>query len=260
MRKLKNLKIYKGVLVLGTSSIILMTSCGETREVEYKSEPKIEEETDFDEKIDLDHIEPDNNQTDEYVITIIDESSNDETNESNAILEEQNTTDLNSENNAQTNDEIIVTYFNDLKNDLNNTSSLDEFKEKAIDLFITTTDFIFYDTEIYGIRYNDLKDETKKTILNDFAEIDSIISIKYPTYKEDIKTKYNKAADWTVDKYNGIINNIKENLNDETLDSIDNLHDNLKDTGNSLKDTTSNIYEEEKVKVKSWYENYKNNH
>ena len=85
MRKLKNLKIYKSILVLGTNSIVLMTSCGEVREVEHTNEYKVKEEIALNEKIGLNHVEPENIENNEYVITITDENGNDVTNESNVI-------------------------------------------------------------------------------------------------------------------------------------------------------------------------------
>lgn len=275
MRNVKKLKIYKSILMLGTSSVVLMTSCGKVSEVEQTNQYEVKEETVLNEKIGLDHVESENNQTDEYVITITDEFGNDVTdiysnNESeineNSVVEdttiesEQGVQENTSDNIDVSNDEVIISYFSEKKNDLINTTDLNEFKEKAIDLFITTVDFIFYDTEIYGIKYNDLKEETKKTILNDFAEIDSIISSKYPTYKEDVQAKYDKAANWTVESYNTVINYIKSGLSDESLNNIDVLKDSLKDTAGDLANTAEGIYNDQKVKVKDWYENYKNNH
>lgn len=290
---MRKYNIYKGMIVLGINSAILLSACGKVSEVNYSIEDNLESSQMQDDKIysikdsastnpkeytSINSIEntKDNSKDDNFIIRVYDEFGNDVTdiyqenikiNEYVNIEEDTNSIEMEALEDIkiedkkiedQSCDEVIINYFNEKKQDLNNTVDLEEFKEKAINLFITITDFIFYDTDIYGIKYNDLKEETKKTILNDFKEVDSIISIKYPTYKEDIKLKYDKAKDFTVDKYNMAIDKLKSGLSVDTLNSIDDTKESLKDTASSIKDTTSDIYSDQKVKVKSWYENLKN--
>ncbi len=275
MRNVKNLKIYKSMLLIGSSSIVLMTSCGKINEVNhdesyiedsYAEDTIVNEDISnysvYDEKEDV-FVE----ENTETKIQIVDEFGNDVTeeyiNKKPNEIEYLKSNDIENNtlsNNVESNDEVIINYFKDKKTELNNTGDLKEYKEKVISFFITTTDFIFYDGEIYGIHYNELKEETKKTILGDFAEMDEIISSRYPNYKEDALSKYDKAANWTVESYNNVVNYIKSGLSDESLKNIDVLKESLKNTGSDLANTTESIYNDQKVKVKSWYETFRNNH
>ena len=266
---MRNLKIYKGLLLIGTSSFVLV-SCGKVVNVEDTNSY-------VDEYVNETEPSNDINISDEnVVIHVYDEFGNEVSNDSIVVESSDNTieSDTPSENDntfeetnnnitemdEETKDNTILNYFIEKKEELNNTVDFTEYKEKAVSLFITAVDFIFYDGEIYGIHYNELKDETKKTILNDFAEIDTIISSKYPNYKEDVQAKYDKAADWTVESYNIVINYIKSGLSDESLDNINALKESLKETVGSLADTAESIYNDQKVKVKDWYEKYRENH
>ena len=53
---------------------------------------------------------------------------------------------------------------------------------------------------------------------------------------------------------------VKSGLSDESLKNIDVLKESLKNTGSDLANTTESIYNDQKVKVKSWYETFRNNH
>lgn len=230
---MKNVKFYKSLLIIGASSLVLC-SCSK--------------------------------KTDEYnKSTVINESEvNEIIDDSNEAIEKNNYQieydETSSNVNIDDKDEIVLKIIKDKKDELNKTTDLNKYKEKAIDLFITITDFIFYDGKIYNIKYDELKEETKKTILSDFAEIDSIISSKYPNYKEDFKAKYDKATNWTSDKYNNMIDNVKSSLSDESLNNIEEFKESLKETGGDLTNTAGSIYNDQKIKVKSWYEKLKNNH
>lgn len=230
---MKNVKFYKSLLIIGASSLVLC-SCSK--------------------------------KTDEYnKSTVINESEvNEIIDDSNEAIEKNNYQieydETSSNVNIDDRDKMVLKIIKDKKDELNKTTDLNKYKEKAIDLFITITDFIFYDGKIYNIEYDELKEETKKTILSDFVEIDSIISSKYPNYKEDFKTKYDKATNWTSDKYNNMIDNVKSSLSDESLNNIEEFKESLKETGGDLTNTAGSIYSDQKIKVKSWYEKFKNNH
>ena len=230
---MKNVKFYKSLLIIGASSLVLC-SCSKNTD-EYNKSTVINESE---------------------VNEIIDDSN--ETIEKNNYQIEYDETSSNV--NIDDKDEMVLKIIKDKKDELNKTTDLNKYKEKAIDLFITITDFIFYDGKIYNIEYDELKEETKKTILSDFVEIDSIISSKYPNYKEDFKTKYDKATNWTSDKYNNMIDNVKSSLSDESLNNIEEFKESLKETGGDLTNTAGSIYNDQKTKVKSWYEKFKNNH
>lgn len=74
--------------------------------------------------------------------------------------------------------------------------------------FVRIADFIFYDEEIKGMKFNDLSITSKKKILNYYKEMDKEIEKIYPNYKKTIKSvskkKYNNLkskADELFDKY-----------------------------------------------------------
>ncbi|MBR1718254.1 MAG: hypothetical protein IJ715_03180 [Bacilli bacterium] len=227
------MKFYKSLLIIGASSLVLC-SCSKNTD-EYNKSTVINESE---------------------VNEIIDDS-NEAIEKNNYQIEYDETS---SNVNIDDKDEMVLKIIKDKKDELNKTTDLNKYKEKAIDLFITITDFIFYDGKIYNIEYDELKEETKKTILSDLAEIDSIISSKYPNYKEDFKAKYDKATNWTSDKYNNMIDNVKSSLSDESLNNIEEFKESLKETGGDLTNTAGSIYNDQKIKVKSWYEKFKNNH
>lgn len=142
-------------------------------------------------------------------------------------------------NTEKTDDEEILEYIVDLKTDINNIINSKEVKnakETVIKKFITLTDFIFYDTEINGIKYDDLKEETKESILDTYSKIDETIENKFPNYKENLKDKYNLTKSKIKDKYTEISNDLKEKVKEEIGD----------DTYNDIIETNKEIIEQDK--------------
>ena len=157
-------------------------------------------------------------------------------------------------------DQDIIKYFEEQKNIIVNSRTTKEAKRKVIKAFITMTDFIFYNKEIHGITYNELKEETKENIKDTYFEVDSIIENKFPNYKNNISKKYKKAKSWLKKKYTLIINKAKENLNDDSKNNIENTKEELQNLKDSLKDTSDSLCEDGKEKVKSWYEEIRNSY
>ena len=148
------------------------------------------------------------------------------------------------------NDEIaVLNYFDDLKNSV----EVQETKEIIIKKFIKITDFIFYNGEINGIKYSDLKDQAKEQTLKDYYEIDSLIENKFPNYKESLDNKYTLAKNYLQEKYNDLSNKTKQSFSDDTINSYNITKEELNDAKDAIKDTSSHVYEDTKVKVKTWY-------
>ena len=79
MRNVKNLKIYKSLLLLGTSSFVLI-SCGKVSEPEYITEYDLHEETSSNNEFSLnDNISIEDNKSAEGIIRVYDEFGNDVT-------------------------------------------------------------------------------------------------------------------------------------------------------------------------------------
>lgn len=166
-------------------------------------------------------------------------------------------------------DEIIINYFNEATNDINNLLSSDNVtnvKVKCKEYFITFVDFIFYDGKIKNVTFAELKDETKKQVINIVKKVDTLIMKKFPNYKETIsgtsKDLYDKASDLLhsgseqVEDY--IISKVGEDKYQEALDSIDEIKEKDKETWDNVKEFGSEVYESGKDKVKTWYEDFKN--
>lgn len=204
----------------------------------------------------------------------------------------------NKEIKEKTNDEEILDYVDNLKKDIDSiikSKQVKDTKETIIKKFIILTDFIFYDTEINGIKFNDLKEETKESILDTYTIIDNKINDKFPNYKEKLQDKYNLTKTKIKDKYKEISNDIKETIGEDTYNNIKETNkeiieqdkknlENVKDkvvekigeeNYNNLKESNKEIIEQDKknlenikektiettdkakIKVKEWYQNLK---
>ena len=166
------------------------------------------------------------------------------------------------------NDKTIITYFNAVDKKVDETLKEDKSekaKDKLKGTFITIVDFIFYDSEIKGIKFNDLTNEAKQNILDTASMIDSKIMSKYPNYKEEISTKtrsaYSKASELIKKGANNINQFSKDKLGEENYNSIIDAKDDLvyytKKATSIIGNVTSSIFNTAKSKIKSWYENLK---
>ena len=153
--------------------------------------------------------------------------------------------DDNTSNNQDTSSDII---FDDNLDDVISTEKLEEAKEYLKDAFITGIDFIFYDKEINGVTWNDLTDSAKETVFNNLIIISDWIDQNFPELKDDISDKYKVISSFISKKYFEFIDYIKSKLSEEQLDSID-----------EFKDNVSDYVDKGKTKVKTWYEEFRNN-
>jgi len=151
-------------------------------------------------------------------------------------------------------DKEVLNYFNDTLKSI----ETEKVKEKAINYFIIVTDFLFFDSEINGIKFDDLKEETKEEILKIYFNIDSKIENKFPNYKETINEKYDVAKEYLSEKYNVISSNVVDKIKEKIgEDKYNESVDKIKETTDSVVDTTKDVYNDAKVKVKDWYQNLK---
>lgn len=164
----------------------------------------------------------------------------------------------------------ITTYFNDVNNEvkkLTQENNSEENENKLKGTFITIVDFLFYDAEINGVKFDDLSDNFKQSILETINDIDTTIMKKYPNYKETIsektKTAYIKAGELISKGSKKISDFSKEKLGEENYSSIIEVKDEIKEytkkavsiVGEEIKDTFSTG----KTKIKEWYQNFKQN-
>lgn len=174
------------------------------------------------------------------------------------------------ENNEQTyteEDLIVINSFNEIKDEISKKIDDSNFLDSCKATFITIVDFIFYDGEIKGIKFDDLSEEAKQNILKTSNQIDELITSKFPNYKEDISNTtsnaFNKASELIKKGANNVNDFSKELLGEDNynaiIDAKDDIVDYTKDAFENISDFTSNLYKDGKLKVKTWYEQFKTN-
>ncbi|MBE6152466.1 MAG: hypothetical protein E7165_04060 [Firmicutes bacterium] len=166
-------------------------------------------------------------------------------------------------------DKEVVTYFNDIKKNVSdtlNSEKVDNIKDKLKGTFIVMVDFIFYDGEIKGIKFDELTDGAKQNILETASFVDNEIMKKFPNYKEEISSftsnAYNKASELIKSGAKNIKDFSKEKLGEENYNTIievkDELVDYTKQAFGIIGDAASTIWDKGTEKIKNWYENFKN--
>ena len=103
-------------------------------------------------------------------------------------------------------DDMIINHVKSEYETIKNGEKTETFKEKAKKTFISLVDFVFYDGEIKGTTFKELKATTKAKVIYYTLLIDAGIDSKFPNYKENISDKYKdiKAkliAEWLELKY-----------------------------------------------------------
>lgn len=210
----------------------------------------------------------DNNQNNEIIVESKEDFKNDNSNESNNKIENNNT--QNSTITYSNNDEMAIQTFSNINNEIDsilNSEDIENAKEKAKGTFITIVDFIFYDSEINGVTFNELTDEGKQKVLELANKIDTKIENKFPNYKETIsattKKAFNKASELIKKGAYNLSEFSKEKLGEENYNAIINAKDEFidytKQAIDIIGDVGSNIFESGKEYIKNWYENFKEN-
>lgn len=167
-------------------------------------------------------------------------------------------------------DENTIQTFNNIEKEVDdilvnedNTSALD----KAKGIFITLVDFIFYDGEINGNKFDDLTNQGKQKILEITSRIDIKIENKFPNYKDTIsngtKNAFQKCSELIQKGATNINDFAKDKLGSDNYEAIINAKDELvKYTKNAISiigNVSSNIFTKTKDTLNSWYQTFKNN-
>ncbi len=163
------------------------------------------------------------------------------------------TTEATENDENKSKDSIVTEFFNKQKEDLNeliHSENVEKIRAKGKDIFTTFVDFIFYDGEIKGVKYDELSEGIKEQLYDDLATIDSLI-VKYsPDYKENLADKYQKVKDFISPYYYALVDKIKECLGEDNLDRLNSIKENGKDV-------ISDLWEKGKEKIKEKYENWR---
>ena len=169
---------------------------------------------------------------------------------STQMTEEMTTEEVTTETNSI--DEQIIDNINDDKNKIELYVTKEDYenvKKYGREFFIKMVDFIFYDKDINGIKFSELKDETKEDVYDTFCDIDALIMTFSPDYKENIGEKYEVVKDFTRKTYYSALDKIREAIGDEKYDKVKEIKDNTKE---NIKDGASDAKEYIKKKYENW--------
>ena len=162
---------------------------------------------------------------------------------------------LEQENQEETLDTEEFDYFDQAKKEIKElieSEQVEQAKEKGKEYFITGVDFIFYDKEMNGVTFDDLKEEGKKVTLENLETIDGWIMEIAPDYKDKIGEKYQVVKDFVSTTYYDVLESIKESLGEENYSAI-------REKKNEIKESITNPKDKVLEKVSDWYQNFKNN-
>ena len=177
-------------------------------------------------------------------------------------------TDKTTEEYSSTDEKAIET-FNSIEEDIDNilnSETVNNAKDKAKGVFVTIVDFLFYDSEINGVTFDELTDNGKQKVLEIASSIDNKIENKFPNYKETIsetaKDAFNKASELIKKGANNLKEFSKEKLGEENYNAIVEVKDEFveytKEAIDIIGDVGSDLLDSGKEYIKKWYENFRN--
>ena len=248
-KKINHKKII--CILLSGFMVVTISGCSKTDSSLNKTYEKNNETQISDNKFN----EVDSSQTQpEFNENIIQEENNNQTNEKTA--------------NYSQNNETAIATFNSIEeeiDDILNSENVTNAKEKVKGTFITIVEFIFYDSEINGVTFDELTDSGKQKVLEIANKIDTKIESKFPNYKDTIsdttKKAFNKASELIKKGAENISEFSKEKLGEENYNAIINAKDEFidytKQAIDIIGDVGSNIFNSGKEYIKNWYENLK---
>lgn len=151
------------------------------------------------------------------------------------------------------------------------TKYIEEENEKREDekvfkkLFITLTDFLFYDGKIKGKTFKELKVEAQSRILQIYEEMSKELEKKYPNYQEDLKKKFKDSIEIIKGKKDSLKETIIEKYQEKygtdsyqkIIDTYEDGKEIISDAYNEYMPDVKEKYEGAKEAISSWYEEYK---
>ncbi len=196
-------------------------------------------------------------------ITIEDNNTNIATNENHDVDTTQNIKIEETDNQV-----TVINAFEQINYNVNN--SLINNSANVLDTiktgFITFIDFIFYDTSINGITFNELNEENKQRILDLFNNMDEGIMNYFPNYKEE----FSEFGSDTLNFFTDLIKKGAYNITEFTKNHIDPVHynnfiqikNNFLSTSKEILDTSwdyiTDGLEISKDYIQNWYLDFRN--
>lgn len=167
---------------------------------------------------------------------------------------------------AASSDAKTIQYFEGAETKIDSMSNnIDKVKTEGKALFVKLVDFIYYDTEINGVKFDDLTAEAKEKIIAIASSIDSKIESKVPGYKETVKDYAGKTYTYLSEKLKSGITyldtKVAENVNPDTYADVkeetNSAIDTIKDSVSTAIDVSKDVLTSGKEKLKKWYEGWK---
>lgn len=228
---MKNLKIYRILLLTGIT--ITLVGCRknehnqyenkETYKVEITQESTTEKETkkeiETEPQTQAPTIIPTEPQTQAPTIIPTEPQT-----QAPTVIPTEPQTNMQEEIETAMTDEEVIEFIQRVGTDMNECS--EKIFDGAVHGFITVVDFLFYDGTIGGRTFDSLTDEGKAKVLAIYEQISTYVETNWPVWKEKIGDVYEDAKILWADK----------------------------------KEYLSELLETGKQKIKNWYENLKKEH
>lgn len=151
-------------------------------------------------------------------------------------------------------EEDVVTYLEELKSEVDNSSSITSSIKNG---FIELVDFLFYDGTIRGKTFSSLSNSAKLKVLKLAFVIDSKIEEKFPDYKESIKNVssfvYDKFREKVIVSYFDLAAKVCQE-NEESCAMAKEGISEFKKKGSLTWQFVKNLTSSNVSKLKSWYE------
>ncbi|MBR3161487.1 MAG: hypothetical protein IKF19_01995 [Bacilli bacterium] len=180
-------------------------------------------------------------------------SSNNNPSVNNEITSSSSPSMRQQSDNSVVSEEDVVSYFNSLNVELDNSSNNKTLSESAKNGFVTVVDFLFYDGSIKGRTFKDLSNVTKLKVLRLGIAIDKKIDNYFPDYKSTLSSKYQNVKSLAISKYldkTAEVCNKNESACQSARDGLAELKNNFSITWSFIKDISGVGLS----KLKSWYE------
>lgn len=189
----------------------------------------------------------------------------------NTTVEKRETKEINTEDYNK-----VIGYIEELNSDIEIITNKEDISEKEEnklkDIFITLTDFIFYNGEIKGKTFSELTNELKNKVINIYENIDLKIESRFPNYKEkikdngiksyiNVKSKLKEIKNNIIDEYKNKVGEERFNIIKDTYEDgkkdIDDVYNEYKPIIEEGKETGKSIIIETKERISKWYKEYK---
>lgn len=164
--------------------------------------------------------------------------------------------DKDNDNDSNVSENNVIEYFKDMENEVLESNT---FKEKFKEYFILIVDFIFYEGEIKGYKFNELSNSAKAKIISFALKIDSKIENYIPNYKESISSTsgrvYTDIKGKLVSAYLDVSSEICKN-NDSECEKVKEIFGEIKDYCEIGWEFIKELINNGTSKIKEWYEIY----